>query len=67
MADETDIEDTLAEAAQGPASASGDQGSYSQQPLKDLADIADREAAKKTAKSGRVGVQFLKFRPRGTV
>jgi hypothetical protein len=67
VADEIDLEDTLKEAATGPSSSSGDQGSYAQQPLKDLADIADREAAKTAAKSGRVGVQFLKFKPRGTV
>lgn len=63
MAEPTDLTDVLEEAAQSPASASGDQGSVSARPLSDViaADRYLREvAAAQRARTNNGGVLVYK-------
>ncbi len=63
----TDLDDTIRDNAQGPAKASGDEGSVEQHKLGDQI-AADRYLASKRAAGGRgLGVRRLKISPGGTV
>jgi len=66
MAD-SDLTDAIRDNAAGPQSASGDEGSIRQHPLKDQIE-ADRYLASKTAASRpHRGLRFTKLNPPGTV
>lgn len=64
---DTDLTQTIADAAINPASASGDGFSVTQHNLKDLI-AADKHLAGKTAVAGRgLGIKFNKIKAPGTV
>lgn len=63
MAEENDQTDRIAEIIQGPASASGDQGSMTQQSARDVIE-ADKYMASKAASraGGLAGVRMFSVR-----
>jgi hypothetical protein len=61
-----DLKDAIEQNAQGPAKASGDEGSVEQHPLRDQIE-ADRYLATKDAvKKGKRGLRFSKLVPPGS-
>jgi hypothetical protein len=65
MSDEVDLESVVEAAASGPQSTNINGTTVNQFPLKDLADIADRQAAKKAAAKNHRGLRFSKLVPPG--
>ena len=68
MADETDLTETIRENAQGPSSATNDQGTFSQHNLRDQIE-ADRHLKGTEAAKSRParGLRFNKLIPPGTI
>lgn len=61
-----DLETVLNDAAQLPQSTVIDGTTVTQHPLADLADIADRQAAKTASSKNHRGIRFSKLVPPGT-
>ncbi len=65
-----DLQDTISENAQGPASASGDSGSMRQHSLRDQIE-ADKHLAAKAAVADRtkktIGVRIVQLIPPGAI
>lgn len=63
-----DLSETIKTAAEGPAEASGDQGSAKQHNLKDLIEVDRYLASKNAAKNNkRLGLRMMKISPPGSV
>jgi hypothetical protein len=63
----TDLDDTIQDAAKGPAFASDEEGSFKQQPLKDLVEADRYLSAKRVTKAGGIGIRFVTLKPPGAV
>lgn len=65
---ETNLTNTIAENAAGPASASGDASSVSQHSLKDQIE-ADKYLANKSAlgTNKKLGIKFFRIKPGGAI
>lgn len=61
----SDLTSIIEEAAGGPAAASGDAGSVTQQPLPDLLAVREKLAANSGAGKPRRGIRFTKLVPPG--
>lgn len=66
-ADAEAVSDALTSAATGPASASGDAGSVTQQPIPDLIQADQYFRAKDAATRAGRGLRFTRLVPDGTL
>jgi len=64
--DETSLEPSIRENAQGPAEAHGDSGGIKQHSLKDQIEADRYLASKQAAESKTRGIGFTKLAPPGT-
>ena len=60
-----ELDETIAENAQGPAKVTGDAGSVEQHPLPDQIEAAKFLASKEAAKQKQRGLRFNKIVPPG--
>lgn len=63
--DPNDLSNQIADAAAGPRSVSGDQGSVTQQSVQDLIAADQYLAAKAAARRRGLGIRQFKLRPPG--